>query len=92
MARKDPTRTRAEVPAAEDRRTERAVLAVLLDEYPTRLTVNELIRLLDPKDFAEKDAIRRAVKELTGAGLLRVDGELVGPTRAAIHFDRLEAA
>ncbi len=91
MARKDPTRSQAEVPAIEDRRTEHVVLAILLDEHPTRLTLDELLRDLDPKDFAEKDAIRRAVRELTAAGLVLADGKLIGPTRAAIHFDRLEA-
>lgn len=91
MARKDPTRSQAEAPASEDRRTERAVLAVLLDEHPTRLTVDDLILVLDPKDFTEKDAIGRAVAGLTGTGLVRSDGNLIGPTRAAIHFDRLEA-
>lgn len=91
MARKDPTRSQAEVPAAEDLRTEHAVIGFLLDEHPTRLTFDELLVAFDPKDYAEKDAIGRAVKELIGAGLLRRDGDLVGPTRAAIHFDRLEA-
>ena len=37
------------------------MLAFLLAEHPTRLTVDELTSALDPKDFAEKDAIRRAV-------------------------------
>lgn len=92
MARKDPTRSQAEAPATEDQRTERAVLTLLLDEHPTRLTVDDLILALDPKDFAEKDAIRRAVAGLTGTGLIRSEGDLIGPTRAAIHFDGLEAA
>lgn len=91
MATEDPTRSAPDGPASEDRRTERAVLAFLLSEHPTRLTADELASALDPTDFAEKDAIRRAVHELTSAGLLRTDGELIGPTRAAIHFDRLEA-
>ena len=91
MATNDPTHRYAEGTAPEDRRTERAVLAVLLDEHPTRLSLDELIFALDPKDFAEKDGIRRAVRELIGAGLVRVDGALIGPTRASIHFNRLEA-
>ncbi len=78
-------------PADEDDRVERAVLAFLLDEHPTRLSVDELAFALDAKDYAEKDAIRRAVRELTAAGLVLADGKLIGPTRAAIHFNRLEA-
>lgn len=91
MATNDPTHRYAEGTAPEDRRTEHAVLAVLLDEHPTRLTLDELILALDPKDFAEKDGIRRALKELIGFGLVRSDSDLIEPTRAAIYFDRLEA-
>lgn len=90
MATEDPTRSSAEDPASEDRRTERAVLAFLLDQYPTRPTVDELPFALDARDFAEKDAIARAVRELVAVGLLRAEGELIGPTRAAVHFERLE--
>jgi hypothetical protein len=90
MANQDPTRSRAEDPASEDRRTERAVLAFLLDQHPTRPAIDELPFALDAKDFAKKDAIARAVRELTAVGLLRPEGELIGPTRAAVHFERLE--
>jgi hypothetical protein len=90
MANQDPTRSRAEDPASEDQRTERAVLAFLLDQHATRVTVDELPFALDAKDFAEKDAVARAVRELTAVGLLRPEGELIGPTRAAVHFERLE--
>jgi hypothetical protein len=90
MANQDPTRSRAKDPATDDLRTERAVLAFLLDQHPTRPTIDELPFALDAKDFAEKDAIARAVRELTAVGLLRPEGGLVGPTRAAVHFERLE--
>ncbi len=90
MATEDPTHSCAETTASADRRMEGVVLATVLEEHPTRLTVYELAFALDAKDYAEKDAIARAVRELTGAGLLRIDGELVGPTRAALYFDALE--
>jgi hypothetical protein len=90
MATQDPTRSSAEDHASEDLRTERAVLAFLLDQHPTRLAADEGSFALDAKDFAEKDAIARAVRELTAAGLVRADNELISPTRAAIHFERLE--
>jgi hypothetical protein len=90
MATQDPTWSQADDPASEDRRTERAVLAFLMDQHPTRLRSDEMPFALDAKDFAEKDAIARAVRELTAVGLLRAEGELVGPTLAALHFESLE--
>lgn len=66
------------------------MLAFLLDQHPTRVTADELSSAFDAKDFAEKDAIARAVYELTAVGLLRPEGELIGPSRAALHFERLE--
>lgn len=93
MATEDPTRSGAEGPASEDRRTERAVLALLLDEYPTRLAFQELALALDRCDgFADEDAIDRAVRELTGAGLLRREGAFLAPTRPALYLDGLGMA
>lgn len=91
MATEDPTRNRAEDPASEDRRTQRAVLAFLLDQHPTLLSAEELTTALDPKDLAEKDAVARAVRDLTAAGLLRDSGGSLTPTRAALHFAALES-
>lgn len=91
MATQDPTWSQADDPASEDRRTERAVLALLIDQHPTRLRTDELPLALDAKDFAEKDAIARAVRELTAVGLIQIDGELAGPTRAALRFEELES-
>lgn len=91
MATEDPTRNSAEDPASEDRRTERAVLAFVLDQHPTLLTEDELTFALDPKDLAEKDAIARAIRDLTGAGLLRLSGDSLTPTRPALYFAALEA-
>jgi hypothetical protein len=81
-------------PAAEDKRTESAVLALLLDEHPTRLTMDELILVLhaDPDRHDPADSARRAVCELLGAGLLHRDGDFLTPTRAALYFERLGAS
>ncbi len=81
-------------PAAEDRRTESAVLAFLLTEYPSKLTVPELSLALntDPGAFSSADAVERAVRELVGAGLLHCQGGFVLPTRAALYFSRLGLA
>lgn len=74
-----------------DRTTESAVLHRLLDIRPVKLSVAELIRELagEEADFGTRDAIERAARELSGVGLIHLDGEYVAPTRAAIRFDEL---
>jgi predicted transcriptional regulator len=81
-------------PAREDRRTESAVLALLLDEHPTRLTMDELTLVLhaDPDRGDPGDAAQRAVRELVGAGLIHREGRFLTPTRAALYFLRLEVS
>jgi len=77
--------------AEEDARTERRVLTHVLHNRPTHRTMPELVRELcdDPEDFAEGDALARAVRDLVASGLLRMEGETVVPTRAAVHFERI---
>lgn len=76
---------------AEDEGVESAVLRQLLDLHPTQLTLAELSREMGGEcgDFAERDAVERAVRELTAAGLLRRGKEFVVPTRAALRFSEL---
>ena len=97
MAVENPTRHTSHgpsSPAGEDKRTERAVLALLLDEHPTRLTVDELILVLhaDPERGDPEDAAGRAVRELVGAGLMHREGRFLSPSRAALYFAALELA
>jgi hypothetical protein len=76
----------------EDARVESALLQRVLDLHPTRVTAAELIRDLagEDADFGARDGVERAVRELTGAGLLhRTADGLVTPTRAALHFGEL---
>jgi hypothetical protein len=77
--------------ADEDRAQEAAVLQHVLALHPTAITVEELVRELDPKrdSFGKRDAIERAVRDLAGAGLLHRSESLVLPTRAALRFDQL---
>lgn len=78
--------------AAADARVEAALLARVLDLHPTRITAAELVLDLagEGADFAARDAVERAIRELTGAGLLHEgDDNLVSPTRAALHFGEL---
>jgi hypothetical protein len=79
---------------SEDARVESALLQRVLDLHPTRVTAAELVRDLagEEPDFAARDSVERAIRELTGAGLLhRADDGFVTPTRAAIHFGELLA-
>lgn len=75
----------------EDDALEAAVLRNLLDLHPTRLTRTELRREMggDRGGFAECDAIERAMRELTAAGLLHEEEEFVTPTRAALRLCEL---
>jgi hypothetical protein len=77
--------------AAQDLHDQGVVLLHLLSIYPTQPRLQELIRELTDgsEDFAERDRIERAVRELNGAGLLfRCEG-LVLPTRAALRFNEV---
>ena len=79
--------------AAEDTLDERAVLAHVVESHPTTLRLSDLIRdLSDREDFAERDRVEWAVRELVKGGLLfRCEGAVL-PTRAALYaFDLLDA-
>lgn len=78
-------------PAAEDAVTEAAVLRQLLALHPAPVTAGELLREVagDAPDFAQSDAVARAVRDLAVAGLLHRSGDLVLPSRAALRFDEL---
>lgn len=78
-------------PAAADAATESAVLQQLLDLHPIQLTAAELVRELggETPGFGERDAIERAIRDLTGAGLLHGHEGFVIPTRAALRFSEL---
>ncbi len=87
MRRTDPP-----APAQQDRQTEGVVLALLLEEHPTRLTTEELALILNafPSQGWPEDAANRAIRELVGAGLVHRDGLFLAPSRAALYFDALE--
>ena len=71
--------------------TESAVLQLVLDLHPTLLTESELVREVagERAGFAEQDAVQRAVRDLSGAGLLHRRDEFAIPTRAALRFSEL---
>jgi hypothetical protein len=74
-----------------DAEVEATVLRQLLLLHPTQVTVEELIRDIaaDPEEFAERDAIERAVRDLTRSGLVHRNGEFAIPARAALRFNAL---
>jgi hypothetical protein len=76
---------------AQDAATEAAVLQQLLAIHPTQVTVTELVRELagSEPEFAKRDAIERAARDLVGVGLLHRNGELLTPTRAALRAAEL---
>ncbi|HEX6687918.1 MAG TPA: hypothetical protein VF085_04550 [Solirubrobacterales bacterium] len=76
---------------ADDAMIEAAVLRQLLDLHPIQLTLAELIREIvgESTDFAQTDAVKRAVRQLTAVGLVNCNGDVVLPSRAALRFYEL---
>ncbi len=70
---------------AEDLSEQSGLLSLVLSHHPAILTAAELQRQMS----AEADSFEQAIWSLTGAGLLRREGESVLPTHAALSFDRL---
>ncbi|MEX0972286.1 MAG: hypothetical protein WDZ46_03410 [Solirubrobacterales bacterium] len=77
--------------AMQDLRDQRVVLTHVLTLHPTYLVVPQLVQEIGGgiEEFAEGDALERAVRDLTGLGLLQCPSGLVMPTHAAIRFDAL---
>jgi hypothetical protein len=69
-----------------EKKTQRALLAVLLREFPTQLTRDRL----RTRGFREPATLEVAIRNLAVTGLLWCEGEVMLPTLAARHFDWLE--
>lgn len=78
-------------PNAQDMAIEAAVLRQLLALHPIQLTVGELAREIggEAAGFAQTDAVERAIEQLSGVGLLHVNGSVVLPSRAALRLYEL---
>lgn len=76
----------------EDLNAEALILREILRLYPETLTLEELVREVGngSTDFAQRDQVHRAVRELSKVGLLRRVGAVVMPTRAACYFDDID--
>ena len=70
---------------------ESAVLQHLLALHPVQITLAELTREVteDPEQFAQRDAVERAVRDLAGAGLVHRSNDFVLPSRAALRSSEL---
>lgn len=73
---------------AQDIRDQGVVLIHVLSRHPTLLTIPDLVREITSgsEDFAEGDALERAVRDLTGVGLLHCPSGLAVPSPAALRF------
>jgi hypothetical protein len=78
-------------PEDEDATIEAVVLRQLLALHPIQLTVEEIVRDIAGADgdFALRDGVERAVRELSSTGLATRNGDVVLPSRAALHFEQL---
>jgi hypothetical protein len=72
--------------AAEDLKDERAILVYVAETFPQTMLLSDLIREVgDPDDFAKRDSVERAVRELVKGGLMFRSSGTVLPTRAALR-------
>lgn len=71
-----------------DRKAQGTVLAVLIDEHPVRMTMDELILVMhaDPEGNDPGITTKDAIRELICAGLVTREGRHLSPTRAALYF------
>lgn len=76
---------------AQDAAVESAVVQQLLDVYPTQLTMPELVREIAGPGarFRDRDAVERAVRDLSAVGLLHPGEDFVLLTRAALRLSAL---
>jgi hypothetical protein len=96
MATQNPTDRGSSGPTnitQEEARNEDAVLSLLLDEHPVRLTLDEIALVLhgEPRLSNPEDAAEQAVYRLLCFGLIYRDGLFFVPTRAALRFEYLRA-
>ena len=70
---------------------EQAVLGLLLEAHPGLRSLEEILRELteDSEDFADRDRIENAMRDLVRAGLAHRHGRFVFATHAAVRADEL---
>ncbi|MEX2448770.1 MAG: hypothetical protein WD404_08515 [Solirubrobacterales bacterium] len=80
--------------AVQDLQDQGVVLEHVLMVHPTHLIVPELVREITAgaADFAEGDRFERAIRDLTGLGLLHCPGGVVVPSHSAIRCAQILGA
>jgi len=72
--------------AAEDLTNERAVFAHIIDTFPATLRLSDVMQEMGgSENFAKRDSVERAVRELVRGGLLFRCESVVLPTRPALR-------
>lgn len=79
--------------AKQDLHDQGIVLMHVLHRHPTLLTIPDLVREVTAgsEEFAESDAVERAVRDLTSVGLLHCPNALAVPSPAALRFLKIIA-
>jgi hypothetical protein len=70
---------------------EQAVLGLLLEAHPGLRSVEEILREMtdNSEEFADRDRIENAIRELVRAGLAYRHGRFVFASHAAVRADEL---
>ena len=76
---------------SDEEQAEQAVLALLLDVHPAQLSIDEVVREMtdEPDEFAPRDRVSNALRDLAAAGLVHRHGAFVFASRAAVRFEDL---
>lgn len=81
----------ANLAGKEDHRRQVGILCEVLEQFPITLTVEELVRTQASQRLGDQQAEpwEQALTELRRDGLLRLNGDVVEPTLAAIRANEL---
>jgi hypothetical protein len=76
---------------SDEDRAEQSLLGLLLETHPALLSLDEIVREMTdrPDEFAPRDRINNAVRDLVASGLAHRHGSFVFASRAAVRFDEL---
>lgn len=79
------------LPGEEDHRRQQGILCEVLERFPVTLTVEELVRTQATQRLNDQQAEpwEQAITELRRDGLLRLNGNVIEPSPAAIRANEL---